>query len=148
MTEKTSYEIASLDIGDYDEILALWKRCEGIGLSSADDYEPIAAFLERNPGLSFAARKDGHVIGTSLCGSDGRRGYLYHLAVDRIHRRQGIGANLVRHSLDALRSTGIQKCHLMVMPANLDGQAFWSRMGWSLRGDILIMSKELVPREG
>lgn len=76
MNDELSCEITGLEIADYEEMLALWKRCEGIGLSSADEFEPIAAFLERNPGLSFAARKDGHVIGTSLCGSDGRRGYL------------------------------------------------------------------------
>lgn len=136
-------EIRAMQIEDYDEILALWKRCDGIGLSSADEREPIKAFLEHNPGLCFVAHNNEEIIGTVLCGSDGRRGYLYHLAVDESQRHQGIGNALVQRSLEQLRLQGVQKCHLMVFANNLDGQAFWSKTGWALRKDILIMSLDL-----
>lgn len=138
--------LSSMAIEDYDEILELWKRCEGIGLSSADEREPVSAFLRHNPDLCFVARIDGKIIGTSLCGSDGRRGALYHLAVDQNYRRNGIGKALVQRSLEALQRQGIQKCHLMVFVSNLEGQQFWSRTGWTLRKDILLMSKELLPQ--
>jgi len=61
---------------------------------------------------------DAQVVGTTLCGQDGRRGYLYHLAVDPKYRRQpGLGKQLMQASLVGLnKSLGIQKCHIMVLP--------------------------------
>ena len=71
-----------------------------------------------------------------LAGHDGRRGFLYHLAVDASARGKGLGRTLVQRSLDALRDAGIPKCHLMVFRNNGDGHAFWQRLGWRRRGDI------------
>lgn len=71
------------------------KSGEGIGLSNADSQENIAGFLERNPNLSFVAVANGKIIGTVLCGHDGRRGYIYHVMVSDAYRNQGIGKALV-----------------------------------------------------
>jgi ribosomal protein S18 acetylase RimI-like enzyme len=128
-------------MADYEAALALWKRCPGVGLSSADESGPIGAFLERNSGLSFAAWAGGSLVGTSLCGSDGRRGYLYHVAVDPGYRRRGIGALLASASLGALAETGVMKCHLFVLADNESGAAFWRAAGWTPRGDIAVFSK-------
>jgi len=125
---------------DYDAAIDLWKRCPGVGLSSADEREAIAAFLEKNPGLSFASWEGEVLAGTSLCGSDGRRGYLYHVAVDPAYRRRGIGSSLAKASLAALSATGIRKCHLFVLADNESGAAFWSAAGWASRGDIAVFS--------
>jgi ribosomal protein S18 acetylase RimI-like enzyme len=126
---------------DYDDALALWERTPGIGLSTADGRAAIASFLEANPGLSFAAKEGGVVIGTALCGSDGRRGYLYHLAVEAGHCRRGIGKTLAGRCLETLKSRGIEKCHLFVLDGNDGGTAFWSGIGWARRGDIIVFSK-------
>lgn len=77
------FQIDEMRLEDYDEAYTLWQNCPGIGLSDADSRCAIQRFLERNPGLNFIARQEGTLIGTCLCGSDGRRGYLYHLAVAR-----------------------------------------------------------------
>jgi ribosomal protein S18 acetylase RimI-like enzyme len=125
---------------DYEEAIALWKSCEGIGLSDADEWEPLIAFLTKNPGLNFIARENGTIVGTCLCGSDGRRGYLYHLAVDPSWRRKGIGRILAQKALQALALQGIQKCHIMVFGANELGLAFWQNEGWVTRPEIVLMS--------
>lgn len=131
----------------YDEALALWKRCEGIGLSEADEREPLQKFLNKNPGLNFVAIEERRIIGTCLCGSDGRRGYLYHLAVDPSHRRKGIGKGLVERTLKALADLGIQKCHIMVYGSNVSGLAFWSNGGWITRPEIVLMSHNVGCKE-
>lgn len=136
---------SAMKIDEYPEILALWQRCEGIGLSKADEREPMEKFLVQNQGLCFVAKKNGRTVGTVLCGCDGRRGYLYHLAVDAGVRRNGIGKALVDLSLVELSHRGVQKCHLMVFASNLEGQAFWSKMGWIHRPEILPMSIDTVP---
>jgi len=127
----------------YDQVHALWQQSEGVGLSAADSRENIQVYLERNPRMSFVAMSDGVVIGAVLCGHDGRRGYIHHLAVAPQWRRRSVGRQLVDRCLGALRDTGIQKCHLFIFNQNHDGIAFWKSIGWTQRGDISIMSKDL-----
>jgi len=140
-------EIADFTAADYDEAIALWKRCEGIGLSDADEREPLTAFLMKNPGLNFVARENGTLKGTCLCGSDGRRGYLYHLAVDPCQRRKRIGRILAQNALQALALQGIQKCHIMVFEANELGLTFWKNEGWVTRPEIVLMSHNVGCKE-
>lgn len=142
-----SFDIAEMAKEDYSEAYELWKSTPGIGLSDADSSCAIGRFLDRNPGLNFVARQGGRLVGTCLCGSDGRRGYLYHLAVDPSVRRQGIGQALVEKTFDALRALNIQKCHIMVFEKNELGLAFWQTSGWKLRKDIVILSYDVVPPE-
>jgi putative acetyltransferase len=132
-----------LQMSDYPEVIALWQGAEGVGLSSADSPERIRLYLERNPGMSYIAREDDHLIGAVLCGHDGRRGYLHHLAVRSDRRGEGIGRALVDHCLSALRTVGIEKCHLFVLRGNDTGHAFWREVGWRERVDIVLMSKEV-----
>ncbi len=132
---------------DYDSALALWQRCPGMGLSDADEKDPMTRFLERNPGLSFVTLDGELVIGTVLCGTDGRRGYLYHLAVDPLYRRRGIGVQMVSKVFDALRAKDIHKCHIMVYGTNETGLAFWKQDGWVTRPEIVLMSKDVKPAD-
>ncbi len=132
--------LRELTLDDYDAALALWKRCEGIGIGAGDTREGIAQFLARNPGLSFVIETQGQVIGTALSGHDGRRGFIYHLAVDSIHRQKGHGRKLVHACLEQLRRRGLQKTHIVVYANNQHGQEFWLKLGWVKRDNLLIMS--------
>jgi putative acetyltransferase len=138
-----SVELRPLVLEDYQRIFELWESTEGIGLSSADQPEAIRVYLERNPGLSTAAVDQGRLVGAILCGHDGRRGYLHHLAVESGSRGQGIGRCLVERSLDLLRQAGISKCHLFIFNKNDSGRAFWSHLGFENRADIGLFSRTL-----
>lgn len=138
-----SIQIRAMQPSDYDQALELWQNTAGMGLSAADEPHEIASFLKRNQGLCFVAMEDDHLVGTILCGEDGRRGYLYHLAVQRNQQKRGVGKMLVEQSLHALRQKGIQKCHLFVIADNTSGIAFWEHLGWEMRHDIEIMSLNL-----
>lgn len=139
----TMPQCSEMTVEDIDAALDLWHRCEGMGLSDADQPEALKSFLQRNPGLSFSAIEDGELIGTCLCGTDGRRGYLYHLAVDARCRKRGIGSELVERTLGALRRQGIHKCHIMVYAVNQTGLAFWQQEGWVRRPEIVLMSRDV-----
>ena len=134
-----TYTQFTMDI--YDQVIDLWKKCEGIGLSGADSREGIQKYLERNPGMSFIARDLDTVVGSILSGHDGRRGYIHHLAVDADYRCQGIGRKLVEKSIAVLQSRGIQKSHLFIFNENVNGIAFWERIGWTYRQDVGLISK-------
>jgi ribosomal protein S18 acetylase RimI-like enzyme len=128
---------------------ALWERSEGVGLSAADEPEALAAFLSRNPGTSFVALRAGRLVGTVLCGHDGRRGLVHHLVVDPDVQRQGLGRRLLRAGLAALHAAGIQKCHLLVFTSNVSGQAFWRAVGAEERTSLALfsMSTEAGPSQ-
>jgi putative acetyltransferase len=138
-----SIQIAEMTAGDYDEVFRLWEGADGIGLSDADSREGVVAYLGRNFGLSLVARHVGRIVGAILCGHDGRRGYLHHLAVATDHRRRGIGTTLARECLSRLAHVGIQKCHVWVYQENRDAQRFWQTLGWTDRADLKVMSKEI-----
>lgn len=136
-------EIKEMTIAHYGQMLELWNGTAGLALSEADSQANIANFLQRNPALSFVCESDGRVIGTSLCGHDGRRGFLYHVTVDEAHRGKGIAGKLVERSLDGLKAEGIGKCHLFTLEANELGSRYWSRTGWQRRSGILLYSRDL-----
>jgi ribosomal protein S18 acetylase RimI-like enzyme len=129
---------------DYEAAFALWGASEGIGLSEADTRENIALYLRRNPGQSFVAVEDGVLVGAVLCGNDGRRGFLHHLAVAPSSRRRGAGRALITRALDALAAQGMRKCHIFVISANEEGRRFWRRVGWEERTTLVVMSKDVV----
>ena len=135
-----SYELEVMQIDDYDVVYALWKSSEGIGLSQADSKENIARYLVHNPGMSFCAWEGKTLVGAVLCGSDSRRGYLHHLAVDQAHRHQGIGRALVERCLAALQEIDITKCHLFVFLDNQEAIDFWQCCGWVHRKELILMS--------
>lgn len=137
-------EILPFDLQHYAAVFALWKSTEGLTLRDADSREAIGRYLERNPGLSFVAFDEETLVGAVLCGHDGRRGYLQHLAVAPGHRRRGIGAALAERCLAALVEQGIFKCHLFVRTDNLEARAFWERVGWTVREDILFLSRTIA----
>lgn len=136
-----SFQVRGMTIRDYEEVIALWRASEGIGLSDADTREGVARFLDRNPGLSLVARDGAQLAGAVLCGHDGRRGYIHHLAVHRSDRRRGLGRSLVDRCLGALKRLGIDKCHLFVYGENRDAILFWQKTDWTERIDLIMMSK-------
>lgn len=122
--------IREMHIGDYDAILAIWQATEHMTMNECDSRDGIALYLKRNPGLCFVALDGGRIIGTVLCGQDGRRGFLRHLAVVKGHRGGGISRHLVKHTLDGLAAQGIGKCNIFVENDNMAGYAYWHHLGW------------------
>jgi len=115
-----------------------------MGLSTADKIPALERFLVRNPGLSWVVEADDQLVGTVLSGHDGRRGFIYHLAVAPSLRGQGVGRALMARALNGLAAAGIEKCHLMVLAGNEDGLGFWPAVGAVERTDIVLFSTATV----
>lgn len=125
---------------DLAKVLDLWAGAEGLTLRAVDSAEALGRFLDRNPGLSWSAWSGAELVGAVLCGHDGRRGYIHHLAVHPSHRNRGIGRELAERVLDGLAQLEILKCHLFVRRDNEGARDFWEHAGWRLRQDIWIFS--------
>lgn len=129
--------IREMKIEDYDKVFALWKTIKGFGIRSVDDSkEGIERFLKWNPGLSVVAEENDKIIGAILCGSDGRRGCLYHVCVHKDYRRQGIGKSMVVWCMEKLKELQINKVSLIAFTQNDVGNAFWKEIGWTKREDL------------
>jgi N-acetylglutamate synthase len=118
------------NIDDYDGATAIWNLVEGVEVAEGDSREDIRAYLLRNPGLSRVAEEDRKIVGAVLCGHDGRRAWIYHLAVAPTHRGRGIGHRLLQECVTNLRSTGVKRAIILVAGDNASGRSFWLRNGW------------------
>ena len=138
-------EIREMREDDHAGLLALWRASPHIGLREQDDSrEGLARFLWRNPHCSFVAEKEGEIVGSILCGHDGRRGHLYHVCVRGDCQNLGVGSKMLALALDALRREGISRACLFTFAANKKGEAFWQGHGWEKRPDLEIHSLPLA----
>lgn len=156
-------DIQPMQPEDYPDAVTLWRSSRGVvvHLDDVDSEQAIRSFLEQNGGMSFVAREPaaaradgnqtgrraGRLVGTLLCGTDGRRGYLHHLAVAETHRGRGIARRLVEAACGVLRERGLSRCHVMVISDNTSGREFWRRVGFRPRENILLMSRDLRDSE-
>jgi ribosomal protein S18 acetylase RimI-like enzyme len=129
------YKIRQMKMADYRRVYSLWKRTEGLSLEESDSKEGMTIFLRRNRGLCFVACNGDRIIGTILCGHEGRRGVLRHLAVRKTDRHCGIARALITRCLCALARQGITKCNTFVLDTNVEGRRFWEQMGWYVLED-------------
>lgn len=130
-------KVRTMTAEDYQGVYDLWKSIQGFALRSVDDSQGgVEQFLRRNPATSAVAEEDGKIVGSILCGHDGRRGCMYHVCVNQAYRRMGIGKAMVVHCMQELEKENINKVSLIAFTANDVGNAFWKEMGWTRREDL------------
>ena len=130
---------------DYEGAYSLWERTPGMHLHSLNNtYGGIARLIAENPDSCFVAEDDaGEVIGTALGATDGRKGYLYHVAVDEGWQGKGIGTKLINRIYDVFKARGIVKIGILVVADNIEGQRFWKKQGWNTRPDVIYFDHDL-----
>lgn len=126
-----------MTIEDYQGVHDLWMTIKGFAIRSIDDSrEGVERFLKRNPATSVVAEENGEIVGSILCGHDGRRGCLYHVCVRENCRMRGIGKSMVVRCMEELEKEKISKVSLIAFTENDIGNAFWKEIGWTKREDL------------
>ncbi len=129
--------VRTMTIEDYQGVHDLWMTIKGFAIRSIDDSrEGVERFLKRNPSTSVVAEKNGEIVGSILCGHDGRRGCLYHVCVREDCRMRGIGKSMVVRCMEELEKEKISKVSLIAFTENDIGNAFWKEIGWTKREDL------------
>jgi ribosomal protein S18 acetylase RimI-like enzyme len=138
-------QIREFDISkDYDEVRNLWAGAgAGIQLRRSDDFEEIQKKLQRDPDLFLVAISGEKIVGTVMGGFDGRRGLIYHLAVDDANREQGIGSQLMDEVENRLRLKGCIRSYLLVTRDNASAMRFYENRGWQPMDSLLVYGKDL-----
>ena len=132
-----------LRIDDYDAVVALWNSVDEIEVAEGDAKQEIAVYLKRNPGLSRVAEDPDGIMGIVLCGHDGRRGLIHHLAVAPGSRGQGIGQRLVAECVAGLRRAGLKRALIFVAQDNAAARSFWLRNHWEDVSGAILMGLDL-----
>lgn len=128
---------------DYALVIALWKNAgPGIHLRQSDEANEISKKLQHDPDLFLLAEINHQIIGSVLGGFDGRRGMVYHLAVDEQYRRRGLGAALMAELEKRLKTKGCLRSYLLVTRDNIESIHFYENLGWE-QMDLLIYGKNL-----
>lgn len=132
---------------DIDAVFELWGRTDHLAIQETDTPHGVGRFLHRNPETCFIAKINETVVGAILCGNDGRRGHIYHLAVGKGYRRQGIASMLLAEALSVLESMGISRCYAAMYNDNPYRDLFWMNHGWEFRDERLVfMYNRLKPK--
>ena len=136
--------ISEFTMDDFPVVHVLWQR-SGLWMRPSDGPEATALKLERDPDLFLIARdREGVIVGTVMGGWDGRRAYVYHLAVLPEQRRQGIADALMDELEERFRGLGALKAKTQILLDNEASRAFFKRRGYLREDDCEPWGKELV----
>ncbi|MEJ0022047.1 MAG: GNAT family acetyltransferase [Alphaproteobacteria bacterium] len=116
---------------DFDGVDALWRE-------AFPNYEPrnfaenaVPKKLEVQPELLLVAVNGDEVIGTTMAGYDGHRGWLYSVAVLEAYRGTGVGALLLQSAEERLRALGCAKINIQVNEPNKAVVGFYEKLGYA-----------------
>lgn len=126
---------------DYDAVLHVW-RAAGLTLKPSDTLPELRKVIGRNPGLLLVAEEEGSVVGAVIGAWDGRRAWVYHLAVLPAMQGLGTGRMLMDQLERRFRALGATKLNLLVEPGNAGVSDFYRRLGYA-PDDLLFITKLL-----
>ncbi len=136
-------KVREFQISEYAVVFNLWKRA-GLQIRPGDEPEDIRLKLQRDPDLFLVAEEEAQIIGTVMGAWDGRRGWIYHLAVDPDHQRKGVGAILVKEIENRLLAKGAKRVNAQVLKSNRQSLEFFRATGYETRPDLMMVGKQLV----
>ncbi len=125
----------------------LWENAgSGIQVRRSDEPQEIQKKLLRDPDLFLVAEANGRIIGSVIGGFDGRRGMIYHLAVEERYRSQGVGGLLMDEVERRLKQKGCIRCYLLVTIDNETAMRFYEGRGWQRMENVYPYAKDLGDR--
>ena len=130
---------------DYQPVYDLWLSMEkGVHVGRSDSLLEIQKKISRDPDLFLVAVYDNAIVGSVMGGYDGRRGLIYHLAVNASFRGHGIGSQLMDEVESRLRGKGCLKCYLLVINDNSEAATYYQHRGWQHMDSVRLFGKELL----
>ncbi len=133
--------IREFKLEDHSAVVALWQD-SGLELNQSDSFEGIRKKLERDPDLFLVAEEDGQILAAIMAGFDGRRGWVYHMAVHPFGQGQGWGKRMLEELERRFKAKGCLKVNVLVEPSYGEVRAFFERLGYR-HDDLIFMEKWL-----
>ncbi len=130
---------------DEEAVVSLWQQC-GLTRPWNDSHRDIARALGVQPDLFILAVLDGQVVGSTMAGYDGHRGWIHYLAVAPEHRGAGYARRLMAEAESRLLALGCPKINLQVRCGNRPVIGFYQRLGY-VQDDVVSFGKRLISDE-
>jgi GNAT superfamily N-acetyltransferase len=124
-----SIEIRVLTDPEIGEAVALWEKC-GLNRPWSDPAADARRALAGPSSTIMATFAAGRLIGTAMCGWDGRHGWIYYLCVTDDFRRWGVGRKLMKHSEEWLSQFGAPQIQLMLRAESDVAASFCEAVGY------------------
>jgi len=137
--------IRGFSIEDFAAVARLWRR-SGFEVRPGDSKEELRRKLQRDPDLFLVAEEDTKIVGTVIGAWDGRRAWIYHLAVDPGFRRMRIASKMLQEVERRMREKGVPKVNAQVYVWNTPSLNLFESLGYKKQSDLVQMGKTLGNR--
>ena len=129
-------DIRAYENADHDGVVQLWRLVFPNAPARNDPVLDIRRKLEAGPELFLVASVASRVVGTTMAGFDGHRGWLHLIAVAPEQRRQGIGSEMIREAEERLAALGCPKVNLQVRASSPEAVGFYQGLGYAVEERI------------
>ena len=146
MTGSPTPSIRAYRDEDHDQVVSLWTRAFPNALARNDPVLDIRRKLGVQRELFLVAAEGDSVLGTTMAGYEGHRGWLHLVAVTPEARGRGVGARLVREAERRLTELGCPKLNLQILESNRQVVGFYERLGFRVERRVS-MGRVLPPGE-
>jgi ribosomal protein S18 acetylase RimI-like enzyme len=103
---RDTLSIRAFETRDEKQVRRLWLQAFPDDPPRNEPALVVRRKLEVQRELFLIGESGGLILATLLAGYDGFRCWVYHVAVDRAHRRKGYGQQMMRAAESLLRDTG------------------------------------------
>src|SRR5258706_16231923 len=107
----TTIYIRLMKISDFPELFSLWKKTDLELANEKTEFSQTKLALKLNPDSCLVLVEDEKIIGSILGTFNGKRGWIYHLAIDPNFQNLGYGSKLLSRAEEALKKHGTQRMH-------------------------------------
>lgn len=136
-------KLRKMKISDFEELYALWKQADLTVASFEKEKKELEMMIELYPNSCLVELNDNKIIGSILGVFNGRRAWIYHLAIHPGFQKRGLGSMLLKKAQIALKKVGAERVLLWVDKDNLGVIPFYLKNGYSNVGDAIVMGKDL-----
>ena len=125
-------KIRSYVPSDQDEVIKLW----ALAFPDEPTWNESASLINRKltvqPELFFVYVINETIVGTTIAGFDGVRGWVHKVATHPEHRRKGISKALMHAAEKGLLQQGCTKLNIQVRDGNDKAVAFYQSLGYNI----------------
>jgi len=136
MSSASALVVRAFRDADEPAVTELWTRVFGDPQARNEPSRVIEQKRHVQPELFLVAERSGDLVGTTLAGDDGHRGWIHLVAVSPEHRGRGVGRILVEEAAGRLRERGVPKLNLQIRGDNADVVAFYERLGFEVEDRV------------
>lgn len=127
---------------DEQDVATLWREVFPDSPEWNQPETDIRRKLSIQRDLFLVAVIDSELVGTTMAGFDGHRGWVYYVVVRKTYRRQGVATALMRHAESGLANLGCSKVNLQIRASNHEVVSFYKRLGYQVE-ERVSMGKRL-----